>query len=84
MGFWIFYAYNGFTDSVYNDRLRKNVFEKSTGSDQLCVWLQNINVNEESGHLGICTSLLRKDLVYLWTYSFGGIFNCVTSGYGKV
>ena len=28
--------------------------------------------------------LLRKDLVYLWTYSFGGIFNCVTSGYGKV
>ena len=31
-----------------------------------------------------CTSLLRKDLVYLWTYSFGGIFNCVTSGYGKV
>ena len=26
----------------------------------------------------------RKDLVYLWTYSFGGIFNCVTSGYWKV
>lgn len=25
-----------------------------------------------------------KDLVYLWTYSFGGIFNCVTSGYWKV
>ena len=69
MGFWIFMLYNGFTDSVYNDRFRKNVFEKSTGSDQLCVWLQNINVNEESGHLGICTSLLRKDLVYLWTYS---------------
>ena len=21
---------------------------------------------------------------YLWTYSFGGIFNCVTSGYWKV
>ena len=81
MGFWIFML---IMDSVYNDRFRKNVFEKSTGSDQLCVWLQNINVNEESGHLGICTSLLRKDLVYLWTYSFGGIFNCVTSGYWKV
>ena len=25
-----------------------------------------------------------KIWIYLWTYSFGGIFNCVTSGYWKV
>ena len=84
MGFWIFMLIMDLLIPFTMIGFGKNVFEKSTGSDQLCVWLQNINVNEESGHLGICTSLLRKDLVYLWTYSFGGIFNCVTSGYGKV
>ena len=81
MGFWIFMLIMDLLIPFTMIGFGKMFLKKAP--DQIN-WLQNINVNEESGHLGICTSLLRKDLVYLWTYSFGGIFNCVTSGYWKV
>lgn len=83
MGFWIFMLIMDLLIPFTMIGFGKMFLKKAP--DQInYVFGYRTSVNEESGHLGICTSLLRKDLVYLWTYSFGGIFNCVTSGYWKV
>lgn len=83
MGFWIFMLIMDLLIPFTMIGFGKMFLKKAPDQIIMCLVTEH-HVNENHDIWGICTSLLRKDLVYLWTYSFGGIFNCVTSGYWKV
>lgn len=72
MGFWIFMLIMDLLIPFTMIGFGKMFLKKAPGSDQLCVWLQNINVNEESGQPGYLHIIIAErsgisvDLFFWW------------------
>lgn len=60
-----FYGSDEPFDSHHHDWIWKIFFAQSTKRNQSGIWIQNQSVDEEPGYLGICTSILRQNLVCL-------------------
>ena len=50
-------------DSSADHRIRKAVSKEASGTDQFYLWIQNKDVDDQYGYVGLCTPLFWKKMV---------------------